>query len=201
MAERLLKCPICGQYGRKVDMIRETDKRHYHREYCHEKWKRERIFKQKEQQELDSLIDTIVKIHKLQGRYSVPKTFYPFIQDLRNDSVLFGRLDKKYKQGTSYEVIKNTYEYCSEKIEWARGNKEFKTLMAELKYCFAIVKNNIENSIRASRQTQRNQVESEVLNKHIESMSDVHEKITKIQISKVATNDENDQIDVTTLFD
>lgn len=198
---RLLKCPVCGQYGTKEDMVRETDKRHYHKEYCHEKWKRERVFKQKEQEELDSLTDAIVKIHKLQSRQSMPKSFYPFIQDLRNDSVLFGKLDRKYKQGATYKVIEDTYDYCSEKIEWARGNKEFKTIMAELKYCFAIVKNNIENSIRANRQTKRNQVESEALSKHVESLSNVRERINQIQINKAVSNDESDQIDVTTLFD
>ncbi|MET3209682.1 UNVERIFIED_CONTAM: uncharacterized Zn finger protein (UPF0148 family) [Paenibacillus sp. PvR008] len=201
MAERLLKCPVCGQYGHKADMVRETDKRHYHKEYCHERWKRERAFKQSEQEEKDSLTDKIVKIHRLQGRASIPHSFFPFIQDVRNDSVLFGKINKRYKQGVSYKVIEDTYNYCFEKIEWARGNKEFKTIMAELKYCFAIVKSNIENSIRANRQTKRNQVESEALSKHVESMSNVRERINQIQINKVASKDEPDQIDVTTLFD
>jgi hypothetical protein len=199
LAERLLKCPICGQYGHKRDMIREDDKRYYHIEYCHDKWKRDKEFKQKEKEELDSLVNTIVRLHKLQSVATFPRTFYPFIQELRNDSVLFGKIERRYKEGLTYKTIEDTYLYCSEKIEWARGNKEFKNIMSELKYCFAIVKNNIENYFKDGKKLSKQKAETTLLTNHVETMRDVNTVIIAAQ-SKALQNIEN-KIDITSLFD
>lgn len=199
MAERLLKCPICEQHGHKANMIYEVDKRYYHKEYCHDKWERDRAFKQKEKEEMDSLIITIVKLHKLNSVATFPRTFYPFIQELRNDSVLFGKIERRYKEGITYKTIEDTYLYCSEKIEWARGNKEFKNIMSELKYCFAIVRNNIENYFKDGKKLSKQKVETEILAHHVESMKNVNKVIVAAQSKASMNNAKN--IDITTLFD
>lgn len=180
-------------------MINEVDKRYYHREYCHDKWVRDRAFKEKEKEEMDSLINTIVKLHKLNSVATFPRSFYPFIQELRNDSVLFGKIERRYKEGLTYKIIEDTYLYCSEKIEWARGNKEFKNIMSELKYCFAIVKNNIENYFRDGKKLSKQKAETEMLTNHVETMRDVNKVIIAAQ-AKATKNNEN-KIDVTSLFD
>lgn|GEM_PF-2504394 len=199
MAERLLKCPICEQYGHKDKMTRETDKKYYHNEYCHDRYLRDKAFKQKEREEMDSLINTIVRLHKLQSVATFPRTFYPFIQELRNDSVLFGKIERRYKEGLTYKTIEDTYLYCAEKIEWAKGNKEFKNVMSELKYCFAIVKNNIENYFRDGKKISKQKAETEILTSHVESMRDVNKVIIAAQNKAVQNNE--DKIDITSLFD
>lgn len=177
----------------------EEDKRYYHLEYCHDKYLKLKDFKANERKELDSLATTITKIHRLTSVNTIPNTFYPYIQELRNDSVLFGRVSKRYKQGITYQTIEDTYSYCSEKIEWARGNKEFKNLMAELRYCFAIVKNNIENCLRDSSKVSKQKAETEILMNHVDSMRNVNKAISDAQNKKVTHT--NDTVDITTLFD
>jgi hypothetical protein len=199
LAERLLKCPICGQYGKKENMIHEEDKRYYHREFCHDKFIRDKAFKKKEKEEMDSLVNTIVRLHKLQSVTTFPRTFYPFIQELRNDSVLFGKIERRYKEGLTYKTIEDTYLYCSEKIGWAKGNKEFKNVMSELKYCFAIVKNNIENYLQDDRKLSKQKAETEILTNHVEAMRDVNSIIFEAQ-HRVISRDQ-DEVDITTLFD
>jgi hypothetical protein len=199
LAERLLKCPVCEQFGHKDKMTKETDKKYYHNEYCHDRYLRDKAFKLKEKEELDSLVNTIVKLHKLQSVATFPRTFYPFIQELRNDSVLFGKIERRYKEGLTYKTIEDTYLYCSEKIEWARGNKEFKNIMSELKYCFAIVKNNIENYFKDGKKLSMQKAETEILANHVESMRDVNSIIFEAQ-HRVASRD-HDEVDITTLFD
>ncbi|MNX90085.1 hypothetical protein D3C86_1221190 [compost metagenome] len=180
-------------------MIRE-DKRYYHKVFCHEKYLQDKEFKQLEREQMDDLVSTIIKVHKLQGRASIPHTFYPFVQDIRNDSQLFGRMDKRYKQGVTYKVIEDTYEYCSDKIEWARGNKEFKNILSELKYCLAIVRNNIENCIREGKKNAQHRADAHLLTSRIESMQQVNKIIEKTQLENSSTN-RDEEIDVTTLFD
>lgn len=194
-----MKCPVCEQYGHKDKMTKEADKKYYHNEYCHERYLRNKAFKQKEKEELDSLINTIVRLHKLQSISTFPRTFYPFIQELRNDSVLFGKIERRYKEGLTYKTIEDTYLYCEEKIEWAKGNKEFKNVMSELKYCFAIVKNNIENYFRDGKKLSKQKAETEILTSHVESMRDVNKVIIAAQNKAVQNNE--DKVDITSLFD
>ncbi|PYY28217.1 hypothetical protein [Paenibacillus illinoisensis] len=175
------------------------DKRYYHKECCHEKYLKEKAFKANERLEMDSLAATIAKVHKLKTVSTIPNTFYPYIQELRNDSVLFGRVNKRYKQGITYRTIENTYQYCSEKIEWAKGNKEFKNLMSELRYCFAIVKNNIENCLRDENKISKQKAETEILMNHVDSMRDVNKAINNAQNKKLKENERI--LDITTLFD
>ncbi|WP_440110057.1 hypothetical protein [Paenibacillus sp. QZ-Y1] len=175
------------------------DKRYYHVEYCHGKYLKDKEFKAKERLEMDQLANTIARIHKLKTVSTIPNTFYPYIQELRNDSVLFGRVSKRYKQGITYQTIENTYTYCSEKIEWAKGNKEFKNLMSELKYCFAIVKNNIENCLRDESKSAKQKAETEILINHVDSMRNVNKAISNAQTKRV--NENKDLLDITTLFD
>lgn len=196
---RPVKCPICTQYGQKEDMKYEEDKRYYHVEYCHDRYLKDKEFKAKERLEMDQLAATIAKIHKLKAVSTIPNTFYPYIQELRNDSVLFGKISRRYKQGISYLVIENAYKYCSDKIEWAKGNKEFKNLMSELKYCFAIVKNNIENCLRDENKTSKQKAETEILINHVDSMRVVNKAINSAQNKKVFES--KDALDITTLFD
>jgi hypothetical protein len=113
----------------------------YYHKKCFPKYLKEKEFKEKESEELDKLVETMLDIHKIN---KIPNQFYPFIQDLRNGTVLFGKKKKKYKEGFSYLMIAKTYEFCRESIEYWKKKKDFNdSTMMELKYCWAIINDKI----------------------------------------------------------
>jgi hypothetical protein len=74
----------------------------------------------------------------------IPSTFYTYIEDVRNNNTLFGRVgEKNSKKGVSYSGISYTYEYCKETIREVHRTKEFKNFQMELRYGLAIIKNKI----------------------------------------------------------
>lgn len=197
---RPVKCPVCEKSGDREDMTyEEKSKRYYHQQGCIDTFNKDKEFKAKERDELESLMNIIVKVHKLSSRSSIPHSFYPYIQDIRNDSSLFGKIAKRYKEGISYKTLEDTYNFCTDKIEWARGNKEFKNILSEMKYCLAIVKNNIENSIKERRNNAASSSKVQHLHSHIESMQSVNKIIQHAQQQN--KHKEDDEIDITSLFD
>jgi hypothetical protein len=116
-----------------------TQRKYYHID-CYPKYKVEKEFKEKEYEQLVKLVDTILEVHKIKN---IPNQFYPFIQDLRNGTVLFGKNKKRYKDGYPYSLIAKTYEFCRESIEYWKKNKDFDSTMGELKYCWAIINDKI----------------------------------------------------------
>lgn len=143
-----VKCRYCDikdteREDMKVEEIstgKNVQRKYYH-EACYPKYLTDKEFKEKEQTELDKLVETIMEVHKIK---SVPKQFYPFIQDLRNGTVLYGKQKKKkYKQGYPYSLIQKTYIFCQESIEYWQKNKNFESTMGELKYCWIIINDKV----------------------------------------------------------
>ena len=88
-----------------IDYISNV-KRRFHKD-CHEQFLIDKKFKEKEKAELDSWIETIKDVHRLK---TVPRQFYPYINDLRNGNELFGKVgEKKSKEGYEFSVIEATY--------------------------------------------------------------------------------------------
>lgn len=149
MSMRKVKCKCCGLTDTpKKDMsqyVYYTDKgnevsENVHKD-CYEQHVKNKEFYKKEYIELDSLYETIMRIHQLK---SFPPNFFPMIQELRNGTILVGRKKKKkYKEGYPYPLIEKTYEYCQESIEYWKKNKEFTTIMQELMYCWMIINSKI----------------------------------------------------------
>ncbi|GAV11439.1 hypothetical protein [Paenibacillus sp. NAIST15-1] len=195
---RQVKCAWCERKDSKELMIQESNRKYYHHNECYSAYLSEKNFKQKERIELDHLTDTIVQVHKLKFRGSIPSSFYPYINDLRNDSVLFGKMQKRYKEGISYVLLANTYQFCEEKIAWAKANKQFKNTLSELKYCLAIVKNNIENSLKENIKKNIELNKFKKLQEEHESINAVKERLKNLTIEESAPSEE---INVETLFD
>ncbi|QNR65406.1 hypothetical protein IAQ67_16050 [Paenibacillus peoriae] len=121
MAERLLKCPICGQYGRKVDMVRETDKRHYHKEYCHGKFKKDKEATMIENQQWDDLYQYIIKLHDI---VVLPKGNITRLKDLRAGfDTKAGKKERKWRSGPDYGLILDAYKLAESSIKWCITNK------------------------------------------------------------------------------
>lgn len=147
-----VKCQYCLKTDTdREEMVKITTlvgkkgnkKNSYYHPECYPKFKEEKDFKNKESDELDKLVKTILEVHEID---SLPQQFFPYIQDLRNGTIIRGRNKKKYKEGYPYSLIAKTYKYKEETIKYWKKRKErdFKgSTMSELKYCWAIINDNI----------------------------------------------------------
>lgn len=112
---------------------------------CIEKYKIEMEFKTQEKQDFAELCDYITLIF---NQNYIPNGFFVMLNDLRNGTIRKnGIVITKNKQGVKWNEILITYKYCEDKIKWSLDNKEFKSDIAKLNYCLAIVKNNIDKAI------------------------------------------------------
>lgn len=143
--------------GDKDAMAKVNNRRFIHPEKClneyeenEKKEEEKKKYIQKEREARHKLILKIAEIYELESYKLIPSNFHPYIEDMRNDSTLFGKLGKKYKQGIPYSGIEYTYEYCREKIHYAKKTKTFRTFMDELKYGLAIVRNNLVDAKKYS---------------------------------------------------
>lgn len=164
---------------------------------CFPLYLKDKEFKEQENRELQELLETIKQIHRID---LIPPAFYPFIQEVRNGDVLFGKIEKKYKEGIPYQIIDYTYEFCDEKIAWAKANKQFNNVLSELKYGLAIVKNNVENAKKEMSKVENQTQQKEELTKQTEMMRDINQKIQEKK-QPVQEDVESDSVDLTSLFD
>lgn len=143
---RKVKCYWCGEVDYPDEMIKGIYPRGYLHTHCIEPYKEDKENKRKEIEGKTKLAEKIAEVYQLNSIQDIPHQFYPYIQDVRNDSQLFGKLRKNYKNGIPYEGIALTYEYCKEKIREVKRVKEFDNFLSELRYGLAIVRNNVVNA-------------------------------------------------------
>lgn len=160
----LVKCQLCLSKEDKSLMIKES-KGYYHEKGCHAAYLQDKEFKRIERGKKDKLAEKIAEVYELDSIQLIPSQFYPYLEDLRNDSKLFGKLGKSYKNGIPYEGISYTYEYCKEKIREVHRTKEFKNFQMELRYGLAIIKNNLidarDHAIQQKRIKELSNIEKE----------------------------------------
>jgi hypothetical protein len=167
---RNVKCQWCGISDTPKDEMmfemttgKKPVRKNYHKS-CYNDFLKDKEFKQKEAEELDKLVE---KIKEIFGAKAVPSSIYPYLQDLRNGTRFFGKYDYKYKEGYTYDLIAETFDYCSETIEYWVARKSFNGLTSALKYSLAIVcdKLQVVENRRKQREKQRMLIE-----KHIENV-------------------------------
>jgi hypothetical protein len=169
MAGKTRKCQWCKEQGLLEDMTFEMSnakkpvKKFYHND-CYDDYLKDKEFKQMEAEELDKLVE---KIKEIYGAKAVPSSIYPYLQDLRNGTKFFGKYDYKYKQGYTYDLITETFDYCSETIEYWNAKKSFNGLTSALKYALAIVcdKLQVVENRRKRRESQK-----QLIDKHLENV-------------------------------
>ncbi|MCY8549403.1 hypothetical protein MOD25_05735 [Bacillus haynesii] len=172
MAKMTRKCQYCGLDDTHVDEMefeyvgkKKPQKKYYHK-HCWEKHLKEKEFREKERKELDRLVETIKNIY---GLKKFPNNIYPYLQDLRNGTEFFGKHDYKYKEGYSYDLITEAFEYCSETIENANRKKSFSGATNAIRYGLTIVCNKL--SIVEERRRQKEEQERQI-RKHVENISE-----------------------------
>ncbi len=97
-----VKCGFCGVKSEKPLMLQDINKKYYHILTCYDEFLINKVFKQKEFEEKLKLSHKIAEIYGLESIQLIPHQFYPYVEDMRNDSKLFGRLGKSYKNGIKY---------------------------------------------------------------------------------------------------
>lgn len=144
MAKKTRKCMRCKIEDTNVEDMefeivgaKRPLKKFYHK-HCFVEHQQEKQFKAEEAEKLDKLVETLKKIY---GVKTVPPQAYPFLQKLRNGEPVYGKQDcsKRYKEGYDYLLIEETFDYCSETIEYYNGTKGFNGFMQAFKYALSII--------------------------------------------------------------
>lgn len=155
-------------------------RKYYHAD-CFAEHQADKQKRAEEAAKLDSLVETIKDIH---GLISIPKQFYPFIQDMRNGTIRFqGKPIKKYKQGVPYEIIEQAYKLSKDSIHWSKENKNFKNSSGELRYGLAIVSNKINDASAYMRNRQKQQSAAAAMQKPSERKVEYKKRENKKDIS------------------
>ncbi|MFS0905695.1 hypothetical protein AB3N02_21865 [Priestia aryabhattai] len=168
------KCQICGIDDTHMDDmkfevvgIKRPQKKYYH-ELCYEEHLKQQAFKDKEAKELDELRLVIQEIY---GIDPLPNPAYPFLQKIRNgEPALAGKkkYDKRYKEGYSYPLIKETFEYCSDSIERANATKNFDGFMGAFRYGLAII---IDKLYFVEQRARKREQQKRQIEKHVEELA------------------------------
>lgn len=139
-------------------------KKFYHKGECWEEYQTDRAFKEKEAQEKLELKETIERIYKIK---ELPRQVYPFLEGLRNGTpVMQGQqTGKRYKEGYNYSLIKATYEFIEETLNYYHETKDdFNGFMSEFKYGLAIV---IDKIYKVEQRVKNRQIQEEKMERHI----------------------------------
>lgn len=171
MAKRIVKCQWCKVSDTpKDEMVAEytgnSKKAKYFHKHCYEEYLKDKEFKERERQELDKLVEVIKEIY---GVKKLPKSIYPYLQDLRNGTEFFGKRNYKYKQGYTYSCIAEAFDYCSETIQYWLSVKSFNSFLSAFKYGLTIVCDKLPIVEQRRKQREKNK---ELIEKHIEQMDD-----------------------------
>jgi hypothetical protein len=148
---------------------------------CIPEYEADKEFKRGERLKKDALATTIANIYDFPTIQFIPHQFYPYLEDMRNDSKLFGKLGKSYKNGLPYESISYTYQYCKDRIREANRSKEFKNTLAMLKYGLAIVRNSVYDA-KTFYESQKRKSESLLVQK------EEHEVIEEKELKYIKKN-------------
>lgn len=177
MAGKKRKCFWCNVTDTNMQdmefvMVGETKPRklHYHKGECWEAYQEHQAFIDKELEELDELRLYIEDLYGVSKGEGLPKTAYSLLQKVRNGEPALRNqknMGKRYKEGYTYPVIRETYDYCSETIEYWNRRKKFDSFMSGFIYGLTIVIDKLY--FIDQRVTERKRLES-LADKHLKEM-------------------------------
>lgn len=144
---------------------------YYHPE-CYPKHVKHQEFLLKEKQEKDELNEVVKKLYNVE--YQLPPQYWELVSDLREGTNRYEKFWKKrYKKGIPFSVLKEAYLMSKADIEWARLNKNFKTLQNELKYGLSIVLSKVNDAHRKIKaREQQQKMATAIEQQQIEMMMD-----------------------------
>lgn len=148
MAGKKRKCYWCNVTDTNMQdmefvMVGETNpkKKHYHKGECWEAYLEKKAFIEKELKELDDLRLYLEDLYGL-VKQDLPKGAYSMLQKIRNGEPALRNqknMGKRYKEGYTYPIIQETFDYCSDTIEYWNKRKKFDSFMGGFIYALTIV--------------------------------------------------------------
>lgn len=125
-----------------------------HKGECYEKFIAHQAFLDEELNKQNELDLVVKEIHQV--NFPLPRNYWTMIQDIRNGTTRYKRDFKKhYREGVGYDVLKEAYLMSRQNIEWARLNKRFKNLEAELRYCLIIAHSKVNDAHKKMKRTEQ----------------------------------------------
>lgn len=143
-------------------------KRRYHK-HCWQEHLKDKEFKADEQVKKDALNEVLKEIY---GVKEIPNHAWALLEKLRGGNPVFGakqNIGKRYKEGYEYPLIKETFEYCSDTIEYWNSVKNFDGFMRAFKYALSIIIDKIYVVEQRVKQREKQEI---LIEKHIENMED-----------------------------
>lgn len=162
--------------------------RKYYHKHCYQDFLKDKEFKEQEQKELDSLVETIEDIFGLR-KQKLPKQAYPFLQKLRNGEQVFGRqtMGKRYKQGYKYSLIEKTFIHCEDTIHESLARISPDGFMGAFKYSLAIV---IDKIYFVEQREEERKAKQSMAEKHMENV-EVSDDLFESNYQKKDKNDDD----------
>lgn len=141
---RNVKCHWCNVTDTPKDemeyeMVGEAKpvRKNYHKD-CYQKYLEHKEFLAKELIEKNALNEVIKDIY---GVTELPSQAWMFLEKLRFGNPVFQnqQTGKRYREGYEYSLIKATFEYCSDTIEYYNRTKDFNGFMGAFRYALTII--------------------------------------------------------------
>lgn len=172
------KCQWCKEKGfldeMEVELVgnEKVVRKCYHTE-CHIDYLKDKAFKAKEQIKKDSLNEVLKEIY---GVKEIPSQAWTLLESLRNGQAVFGAkqsIGKRYKEGYEWSLIQETFEHCSDTIEYWNGVKNFNGFMGAFKYAMTII---IDKIYFVEQRVANREKQKDLMEKHVDNLDDsIHE--------------------------
>lgn len=171
----IVKCQWCEQRDTDRDEmefflagVKNPQKKYIHK-HCWEAFLKDKEEKDKERAEQDALNEVIMQIY---GVKKLPNEAWVLLENLRHGNAIFGsqqKLSKRYKEGYSFTLLAETFDYCSETIEYHNSQKRFTSFMAAFRYGLAII---IDKVYFVERRKEKIEAEKRMAENHMKNMEE-----------------------------
>lgn len=193
---RNLKCQWCKitdtpKDEMMVEKVGEKTNKYYHK-HCWDDHLKHKEFLADEMAKKDELNEVIKEIY---GVKELPNQAWVFLEKLRFGNPVFGakqKTDKRYREGYEYPLIKATFEYCSDTIEYWNSVKNFNGFMGAFKYALSII---IDKIYVVEQRIENAKKQQQMMEKHIETVDNTHEEFTTGFKKKTKNADITDFLD------
>lgn len=174
--ERTKKCAWCkisDTPKSQMEEVKAGEKNfnHYHKGTCYESYLQEKANKEKESAELDVLVEVIKKIY---GVKVLGNNAYNLLYGIRNGATHSNK-NNKAKKGYDFLLIAETFEYCTDTIEYWNAKKDFNGMDNALRYGLSIVSSKLPVVEKRKKEREKNKIAVEEHTKNIEFEEQVFE--------------------------
>lgn len=166
----IVKCQFCNNKDTdRKEMNFELasngkTKKYYHKD-CWNDYLEHKEFIKDEMVKKDELNEALKNLY---GVKEIPNQAWVLLEKLRGGNPVFGakqQIGKRYREGYEYPLIKETFEYCEDTINYWLGAKNFEGFMGAFKYSLSIV---IDKIYYVEQRAKEREQRESMVEKHVE---------------------------------